>query len=212
MASEGILSNINIDAIITNAIARYVREHQPPLGSPGPPGPPREPGPPGEPNSSNRAYIPQFNPGDIGFFDPFYDNKSSDIGPGMEYTRKETFFRDVIIFIDWIKDVGRTKGIELVQLNLQLCLRGEALEWYTFQLTNAEKCLLMYGQELDKWISFLMERFKPLKNVGMAQLLKEQYTITDALWHREPWEYAIAIVRAAKVAKLDVIHNQLDII
>ena len=57
-----------------------------------------------------------------------------------------------------------------------------------------------------------MERFGPLKNIGIAQLLKEKYTIGDALRHREPREYAIAIVRAAKVAKLEVVYNQLDII
>ena len=57
-----------------------------------------------------------------------------------------------------------------------------------------------------------MEHFGPPKSVDMAQLLKERYTINDALRHREPREYAMAIVRAAKVAKLDVVHNQLDII
>ena len=88
------------------------------------------------------SHSPRFNPGDIGFFDPFYDNKSADTGPGMEHTGKETFFRDVIIFIDRIKDIARTKGTELVRANLQLCLRGEALEWYTSQLTDAEKRLL----------------------------------------------------------------------
>jgi len=130
----------------------------------------------------------------------------------MEHTGKETYFRDVIIFIDRIKDVARIRGAEFVRSNLQLCLRGEALEWYTSQLTDGEKRLLTYGQELDEWTSFLMERFGPPKNIGMAQLLKEKYTINDATRHREPREYAMTIVRAAKVAKLDTVHNQLDII
>ena len=46
----------------------------------------------------------------------------------------------------------------------------------------------------------------------MAQLLKEKYTINDATRHREPREYAITIVYAAKVVKVDLVHNQLDII
>ena len=116
-----------MDTIIGNAIARFLRENRLPTGPPGPPGPLGEPGPPGELNGSG-AHSPRFNPGDIGFFDPFYDNKSADTGPGMEYTGKETFFRDVIVFINRIKDIARTKGTELVRANLQLCLRGEALE------------------------------------------------------------------------------------
>ena len=127
-------------------------------------------------------------------------------------TGKETFFRDVIVFIDRIRDVARIRGGEFVRANLQLCLRGEALEWYTSQLTYGEKRLLTYGQELDEWVSFLMERFGAPKSIGIAQLLKEKYTINDAVRHREPREYAMAIVRAAKVAKLDAVHNQLDII
>ena len=94
-----------------------MREHQPPPGPPGPPGPPREPGPPGELNG-NSSYSPRFNPGDIGFFNPFYDNKSSDTSPSIEHTGKEIFFRDIIIFIDRIKDISRTKGTELIRANL----------------------------------------------------------------------------------------------
>ena len=57
-----------------------------------------------------------------------------------------------------------------------------------------------------------MERFGPPKNAGMTQLLKERYTINDAVRYREPREYAIAIVRAAQVARLDTVHHQLNII
>ena len=57
-----------------------------------------------------------------------------------------------------------------------------------------------------------MERFGPAKSIGMSQLLREKYTINDALRHREPREFAMAIVRAAKIAKLETVHNQLDII
>ena len=46
----------------------------------------------------------------------------------------------------------------------------------------------------------------------MAQLLKEKYTINNAVRHREPREYTIAIIHAAYIAKLDTVYNQLDII
>lgn len=40
----------------------------------------------------------------------------------MEYTSKETFFYNILIFINWIKDISCTKGMDLVYLNLQLYL------------------------------------------------------------------------------------------
>lgn len=213
MADENIPQPINIEAIITNAIARYVRDHSPNQGPPGPPGPPGDPGEPGaDAANGNNGNGNRFLATDVGFFDPFYDGKSSDTGAGMEHAGKETYFRDVIVFIDRIKDVARVKGAELLRNNLQICLRGEALEWYTCQLTDNEKRLLTYGNNVDEWSAALLERFGPTKASGMATIVKERYTLNDAMRHREPREYAMAIIRAAKVAKLGDIHNQLDII
>ena len=107
-------NNINIEQIISNVIMRFLRENPPP---PGPPGPLGEPGPPGESPVSG-PQSPRFNPGDIGFFNPFYNNKSADTGLGIEHTSKETFFQDVIVFINRIKDVSYIKGTDLVYSNL----------------------------------------------------------------------------------------------
>ena len=209
----------NIQAAITAAIAQYVAQHPPqpgPQGVPGPPGNPGAPGAPGAPgndgSANGRNDTPRFVASDVGFFDPFYDNKSNDTGPGVEHAGKETYFRDILVFIDRIKDVARVKGAELLRNNLQICLRGEALEWYTCQLTDGEKRLLTYGNDVAEWSQALLERFSPTKASGMATIVKERYSLNDAMRHREPCEYAMTIIRAAKVAKLGDVHNQLDII
>ena len=46
----------------------------------------------------------------------------------------------------------------------------------------------------------------------MAIIVKERYSISDAMRHREPREYAMTIIRAAKIAKFGDVHNQLDTI
>ena len=210
-ASGSQAQSIDIEAIITNAIARYVRDNPPSQGPAGPPGPQGNPGEPGQNAAAAARDSPRFNAGDVGFFDPFYDGKSSDTAAGIEHAGKDTYFRDVTIFIDRIKDVVRVKGAEL-RNNLQICLRGEALDWYTCQLTENEKRLLTYGDNVDEWSRALLERFGPTKASGMAILVKERYTLHDAIRHREPREYAMTIIRAAKIAKLGDIHNQLDVI
>jgi len=60
----------------------------------------------------------RFNSKDIGFFDSFYNNKSYDTGPIIKYIRKDTYFRDILVFNNRIKDVARVKGIKLVRNNL----------------------------------------------------------------------------------------------
>ena len=125
----------------------------------------------------------------------------------MKYTSKDTYFRNVTIFIDRIRDVARVKGAELLRNNLQICLRGDTLKWYTCQLTEPEKRLLSYGNDIDEWSSALLERFGPTKASSIATIVKERYTLNNAIRRREPREYAMVIIRATKVAKLSDIYN-----
>ena len=202
---------IDIEAIITNAIARYVRDNPPQRGPQGPPGDPGQPGQDAAPATA-RSDTPRFIASDVGFFDPFYDGKSNDTAPGMEHAGKDTYFRDVTVFIDRIKDVSRVKGAELLRNNLQICLRGEALKWYTCQLTDNEKRLLTYDNNVEEWGSALLKRFGPTKASEMTIIVKERYSLNNTIRRREPREYAMIIIRAAQVTKLGDTHNQLDII
>ena len=72
--------------------------------------------------------VARFNSSDISFFDLFYDGKSSDNILAIEHVDKNIFFRDVLIFIDRIKDVDRVKDIEIVRNNLHIYLRENTLE------------------------------------------------------------------------------------
>ena len=113
---------IDIEAIITNAIARYVRDNPSGQGPPGSSGPLGNPGASGADAAANGNHGNRFLSSDVGFFDSFYDGKSNDIGAGMEHAGKETYFRNVFVFIDRIKDVVRVKGAKLLRNNLQICL------------------------------------------------------------------------------------------
>ena len=90
-----------------------------PLGPPGPPGPPEIEGPAGI-NAQGGAGPGRFIPGDVGFFNPHYDGKSSDTASGTEHAGKDTYFRNIHAFIDRINDVSRVKGAELIQKTPQL--------------------------------------------------------------------------------------------
>ena len=172
-----------------------VRELTPPLDEPTLP-------------ASNR-----WNPSDVGFFHPMYDDKSVDSGaPAMEHTSKETYFRDVHLFLERARDTASIKGYELVRTNLWTCFKGPALEWWLSELTESEKRLVKIGTKLEEWERMLIERFKSPGNVAIDALLREKYTLRDAQQKREPREFAQKILRAAKDAGLKDVKVQLDII
>jgi hypothetical protein len=60
---------------------------------------------------------------DLGFFDPGYDGKTLATAELMQHADKDTFFRDVHLFIDRAKDIVVIKGAETVRNNLYTCLR-----------------------------------------------------------------------------------------
>ena len=202
-----------IDRIVEQALTRHAERHAPQPGQPGPQGEQGEPGIPGPPGpgaiveGNGRWYAP-----DLGYFDPNFDGKSIDTAPAMEHAGKDTYFRDVFAFIDRIHDIARTKGAKEVRENIQLSLRGTALEWYTSELTDGEKRLGTYGEDTTEWDNLLLRRFKPARTIGMSVILKERYTLMDASKHREPREFAQTILRAAKTAELGDLPHQLLII
>ena len=142
-----------------------------------------------------------------------YDDKSVASGAApMKHTPKESYFRDVHLFLEHARDVGSIKNKKLFRTNLWKCLKGPALEWWLTELSKNDKRLAKLGNKLDEWERMLIERFKAPTNVAIEALLKERYTLRDASNHREPREYTQRILRAAKDAKFTNVRNQLDVI
>ena len=66
---------------------------------------------------NNNKVTPRFLVNDIGFFNPFYKNKSSNTETEIEHAKKKIYFRNIIIFIDKIKNITKIKKIELLYNN-----------------------------------------------------------------------------------------------
>ena len=192
-----------------------------------PPGPQGQQGPAGNDGQDGRDGIdgrdgtnaaggsggpPRWNPGELGFFDPNYDGKSVSTGSAIEHAGKETYFRDVHLFIDRAKDIAAIKEAKTVRENLWMSLRGTALEWWTAEMSPAEKRLTILGDSVDEWSTLLIARFKEPSNVAIDAVLRERYSLRDANSKREPREYAQKILRSAKDAGMSIVKTQLDIV
>ena len=58
----------------------------------------------------------------------------------------------------------------------------------------------------------MLKRFDSIKALEIITIVKKRYILNDVIRYRELREYAIIIIRAAKIAKLEKIYNQLNII
>ena len=148
------MANINLNdpavqALIQNAANAVVAAYQNANPQqPGPRGPPGLPGDPGrdrrdENNNGNGHGSSKWNPADIGFFNPFHDNKTMEQGSApIEYVNKDKYFRDVNLFVDHARDFVDIKGEEQMRTNLWTCLTGRAMNWWIGELGEDGKRLV----------------------------------------------------------------------
>ncbi len=154
----------------------------------------------------------RWNPDDIDFFDPNFEGKSASTEEAVAHAGKDTYYRDVHVFVKRVKEMAIVLGPEIVRKNLPSCLRGTTLVWHTSELSDVSRRILSYGENVDEWVQALTNRFKTQATTATANLLKERYTMADAGKNREPREYAQKIIRWAKSAEMSSAFNQLNIV
>ncbi len=132
--------------------------------------------------------------------------------------KKNTYFKNVHLFLERVKNVARMKNATQIRKNLFTCLRKLVLQWYTFELSENIKNLLRFEDEVEFWKKKLFKRFKKFVNVIMTFLIKKKYTMKNARRRKKSREYAEVILRAAKSANLTskiyqvfLIYNDIDV-
>jgi hypothetical protein len=100
---------------------------------------------------------------EVGMFEP--DLPVDDRNPAGDAITvgRDTIYRNVDAFCERIADAIASKGPVMVHDNLQSCLRGQALRWYTHELSTIDKNFIRNdaSQNLDQWVVRLRDRFRP---------------------------------------------------
>ena len=154
---------------------------------------------------------------DLDFFDFYYDDKSlvSEVNLIVN-TDKNTYFRNVYLFIVRTKKMIFTRDEQLIRNNLWLNLKDIALKWWTNELFDVErrmiKMIMIEQEELFEWINLLHDKFKQSINVVMNSLMQQRYTLRNVVAQRESREYAQKIIRLIKNADMINVLNQLNFI
>lgn len=161
------------------------------------------------PPRGNQYVDLKWRPGDIGFFDPDLD-ESHGKGDCVQ-VGNHTYWRNVFLFTDAVKDNAQGERQAVVRQNLNTCLRGSALAWYTSELDNLQRLGLRYAEDgVDEWVKALVQRFKEAPNVAMRKLNAEKYTVADARNNKNVRSYVTTVMRHARAVELDKPIQQLS--
>lgn len=201
-------ANRAAERAVQRAIAAMGQTSGPP--EPAEPAGPQKAADPFEP--AEKGGTEKWNSKDVGFFDPNFEGKSASTDAPLKHSGKDTYYRDVYVFVERMKEMAVVLKANIVRRNLSSCLRGIALMWHTAELFDITKRILTYGEGVEEWVQALITRFKPQASTATAALLKERYTMEDARRHRELREYAQKIIRWAKTAEMPSVFNQLNVI
>ena len=159
----------------------------------------------------------RWNAFELKFFDSLYDEKSAVTDNVIEHFDKNTYFRNIHIFIERIKNIAHIKNDTIVRNNLYICLRETVLTWYISNLKENQKRLIKLRNEMNEWIRVLLKKFRQFFNIVMTTVVREKYIMKDVKRKRKSIEYAQVITRVVKFAEMSVynqiylIYNDLDL-
>ena len=154
----------------------------------------------------------KWNASEVEFFDSLHDEKSINIDQVMKHAKKNTYLRDVHLFIERIKNIAIIQSDQHVKDNLFTCFREFALQWYISEISTKTKQLIRYDENIDHWTTQLLRRFKESIDVFINIIFKKCYIMNDARCHRKSREYVVKILRAVKFVELESMTNQIAII
>lgn len=155
-------------------------------------------------NYDRAEYVPPFKPEEIGFFDPTLPLEEGEKPFSAKRIGRDMFYRDHTEFLQRAEDVVSIRGIAAVRAGLPLCLRGDALSYYSNVLSPLQKAALRDDQSenLHLWNTTLGQRFKQPSGQSFDALISETYTLDDVKNGRRPSTYIVLMAKLAKAAEL----------
>ena len=130
----------------------------------------------------------------------------------MKHAKKNTYFKDVHLFIERVKNIAIIQSEQHVRNNLFTCLKESALQWSISEISIEIKQLMRYDDAIDHWTTQLLNRFKENTHVFMNTILRERYTMKNARRRRKSKKYATKILRIIKSTEFESMSNQVTII
>lgn len=130
---------------------------------------------------------------DVGYFLPDCTRDEH-----MRMVEDSLFFSSVIAFVGHIRALSAFKSENTIRLNISYCLRGEALDWFTTELSQREREKLRSSSLEEGWIQTLITRFKMRPSHAAKTLKRSKYNWGDVRSQRSLVMWAHNMLRLAQ--------------
>ncbi len=92
----------------------------------------------------------RWNSDDIDFFDSNFDEKFAFTDETVTHAEKDTYYKDVHVFVERIKKMIIMLEFEIIRKNLSSCFRESALMWHIAKLFDVFRRILLYEENVDE--------------------------------------------------------------
>ena len=137
----------------------------------------------------------------IDYFDSKYSNSSNKNSFIMNFDRY-IYYRDVYVFIDWLKNLKQNFFDFRIKKYVFACMKNDILAWLSTELNILKKNLLR-KIDVENWYKALIRRFKKRDVVALKKLQSSFYIFIDVRNDKTSRVY---------VQIFYVIHEQLNMI
>ncbi len=146
-------------------------------------------------SSDNKNVNDCWNSSDLEYFDSMYDDKFVSTESALKHMSKNTYFKDIHLFLERAKEMMILKTDELIWINLWLSLREDVLKWW-YTLDDIEKRIIKYENDdsLDEWAQLLIKQFSQSSNMTINSMLNEKYILQDTFNQRKSRSFAQKII------------------
>ena len=151
------------------------------------------------------------------FFDSWYEEKNAIIDNSIEHSNKNTYFRNIHLYIERIKNMTILKDVDVIRANLYNCMREHALRWYIEVVNNDQKRLIKLKEDVEKWKRLLLKRWKKSSFTTLTIITKKKYIMKNVRKHKELFDFVEIIIREVKsimmsiYSQLYLIYNELKL-
>jgi hypothetical protein len=160
--------------------------------------------PPAPPDSYAPATLPPLKPEDVGLFHPWDDTMNEAV---IVTEGKHTIYKDVFAFTDRLKQLAIDDYNEARICRLWTkCLRGDALQWYSWELTDMERRLLSTTTDFELVRQTLIKRFQLQPSVALNKLTAGKFYFNG---NRDLRQHCLSRLRYSRHADFQSTHQQL---
>ena len=142
----------------------------------------------------------------VNYFDFDYED-SFDTNQFIVNSKRHNFYRDVFIFIDYLKNLKKTFSDFRMKKLIFICLKRDALTWYNTKLIKIEKNFFREAN-IERWYVHLVKRFKKRISTALKKLQIEIYIYVDVRRDRKSRSYMQDIFRHVRAANFSSVFYQ----